>query len=151
MKKVILLILAILLIGGGVYLIFIRKMPDNSVEGEDKIIGKYEHNINWQKDGKTVRTSYAVIEIKAGEWSYYGYSMKDGNKIRENKLEGACDIDKENNNLIRAHYEEDGTPYYIELYVDGDKICQGKEKCDNYFLKSTSKLSNVLTLEEIED
>ena len=139
-KKGILIIggvlLAIVLVGITIFLV----LNHNS-----KIyIGKWEHNITWKRGNKTTRTSYAYIELlKNGTFNYAGYDIND----LENKITYSGTYN-ENNGIIYIYFKYEEQDYNDKLYINDNKLCMYEENCNGYFVKTSSKDKNSLTLNE---
>ena len=149
-KKIFFLVIAVILIGLGVYFVFFREGgKTTNVNVKPSYAGRWSHYVDWTKDDEVVRKSYSEYVLTDKEWTYYGYNLETESYSDEIKQSGTYEISKDNKKTIYFYYEEDGTPYYREMYVDGDKLCQEKTSCQNYFVKENSKLDNHLTLPEI--
>ena len=139
-KKGILIIggvlLAIVLVGITIFLV----LNHNS----KSYIGKWEHNITWKRGNKTTRTSYAYIELlKNGTFNYVGYTIND----LENKITYSGTYN-ENNGIIYVYFKYEEQDYTGKLYINDNKLCMNGENCEDYFVKTSSKDKNSLTLNE---
>lgn len=108
--------------------------------------GLWQHAVSWSKAGKVTRESYASFTFdKDGTFSYHGVANGEEKQVFIN---GTF---TENNGVLNINYNEDGKNYSETLYIDGDKLCVGNKDCKDYYVKSTSKMSNSLFLvEEIQ-
>ena len=139
-KKGILIIggvlLAIVLVGITIFLV----LNHNS----KSYIGKWEHNITWKRGNKTTRTSYAYIELlKNGTFNYAGYDIND----LENKITYSGTYN-ESNGIIYVYFKYEEQDYTGKLYINDNKLCMSGENCEDYFVKTSSKDKNSLTLNE---
>lgn len=139
-KKGILIIggvlLAIVLIGITIFLV----LNHNS----KSYIGKWEHNITWKRGNKTIRTSYAYIELlKNGTFNYAGYDIND----LENKITYSGTYN-ESNGIIYVYFKYEEQDYTGKLYINDNKLCMNGENCEDYFVKTSSKDKNSLTINE---
>lgn len=107
-------------------------------------VGKWEHNIVWKENGTTTRESYASFELfNNGTFNYVGYSKNsDDDKISYNGTYN------ENNGTIYLYFTYDNQDYTDTLYITDDKMCVRKENCEDYYVKSNSKLNNNIIVEE---
>ena len=129
-------LLAIVLVGITIFLV----LNHNS----KSYIGKWEHNITWKRGNKTTRTSYAYIELlKNGTFNYVGYTIND----LENKITYSGTYN-ENNGIIYVYFKYEEQDYTGKLYINDNKLCMNGENCEDYFVKTSSKDKNSLTLNE---
>lgn len=106
-------------------------------------VGKWEHNITWKRGGKVSRESYASFELlKNGTFNYVGYSKNMDDKIIYNGTYN------ENNGIIYVYFNYEEQDYTGKLYINDNKLCMNEENCEDYFVKTSSKDKNSLTLNE---
>lgn len=130
------ILLATILVGVTIFLV----LNHNS----KSYIGKWEHNITWKRGNKTPRTSYAYIELlKNGTFNYAGYDIND----LENKITYSGTYN-ESNGIIYVYFKYEEQDYTGKLYINDNKLCMNGENCEDYFVKTSSKDKNSLTINE---
>lgn len=130
------ILLATILVGVTIFLV----LNHNS----KSYIGKWEHNITWKRGNKTTRTSYAYIELlKNGTFNYAGYDIND----LENKITYSGTYN-ESNGIIYVYFKYEEQDYTGKLYINDNKLCMNGENCEDYFVKTSSKDKNSLTINE---
>lgn len=106
-------------------------------------VGKWEQNITWKRGGKVSRESYASFELlKNGTFNYVGYS-----KNMDDKIIYSGTYNK-NNGIIYVYFKYEEQDYTGKLYINDNKLCINEENCEDYFVKSSSKDKNSITLNE---
>lgn len=151
-KKIFFLVIAVLLIGLGLYFVFFRGGFKNPLKwnSESSYVGKWHHYVDWVNDDEVVRQSYAEVNFyEEGSWDYLGYDIEDGKSTNELKYSGEYEI-SDDNKCIYGYFMQDDKPYYMQIYINNGKLCLAKENCNNYLVKSTSKLSKYLTIPEVK-
>lgn len=110
-------------------------------------IGKWEHYVHWEGIAYSQRDSYAYYQFfNDNTFKYEGYTI--GNEDDIYNIEGTYN---EKNGILYLYYSIDGTPYSHSVNIEKNKLCEiGDEKCENYYIKSTSKENKKLNMNERE-
>lgn len=129
-------ILLVLILAGITIFLFIN-------HNSKSYVGKWEQNITWKRGGKVSRESYASFELlKNGTFNYVGYFKNVDDKIIYNGTY------TENNGKIYLYFKDDNQEYSSILYITNGKMCINNNTCEDYFVKSSSKDKNSITLNE---
>ena len=114
---------------------------------KDSYLGKWEHNITFQENGKTTRETYASYELfDNGTFQFNGYSKTDDNDKLNYK--GTYN---QNNDIIYLYFEYENQKYTDMLYIKNGKMCVNIENCEDYYVKSNSNINNNITINETND
>ena len=103
------------------------------VESNDKYIGRWEQNIEYQYKGETIQRLYGLIELRKDDTFRSLYYDKDDIDDTKEEIEGTYTI---SGNIVTLKYEDFGETETITLKIKDDKLCVDNS-CESYLVKDS--------------